>query len=107
MLELDRPWEGDGCDYFNFFKDEDRYRMYYLGWQMLNPEQTEHTTTQICVCYAESQDGIHWERPNLGLRSYKGSTDNNILLGTCREIFLITSLSLRTDNPACPPSGEI
>ena len=102
VLELDRPWEGDGCDYFNFFKDEDRYRMYYLGWQMLNPEQTEHTTTQICVCYAESQDGIHWERPNLGLRSYKGSTDNNILLGPQDDLF-DNFFVFKDDNPACPP----
>ena len=33
-----------------------------------------------CICYATSQDGIHWERPNMGLVEYKGSTDNNILI---------------------------
>lgn len=32
-------------------------------------------------CYAESRDGIHWERPNLGLVEYDSSTDNNISVG--------------------------
>ena len=30
-------------------------------------------------CYATSTDGLHWERPNLGLFQYEGSTANNIL----------------------------
>ena len=24
------------------------------------------------ICYAESTDGIHWEKPDLGLRTYSG-----------------------------------
>ena len=30
-------------------------------------------------CLATSEDGIHWERPSLGLVEFEGSTDNNIL----------------------------
>lgn len=30
--------------------------------------------------YAESDDGIHWTRPNLGLIAFRGSSENNILL---------------------------
>ena len=29
------PWEGDGCDFHNIVKDGNLYRMYYLGWWML------------------------------------------------------------------------
>ena len=29
------------------------------------------------VCYARSTDGIHWEKPNLGIVAYKGSKDND------------------------------
>lgn len=29
------------------------------------------------VCYAESEDGIHWERPNLGQFSYRGNKEHN------------------------------
>ena len=31
------------------------------------------------LCYAESKDGIHWEKPNLGLVEYNGLKDNNII----------------------------
>ena len=30
-------------------------------------------------CLATSEDGVHWERPSLGLVEFEGSTDNNIL----------------------------
>jgi len=32
------------------------------------------------LCYATSQDGIHWDKPNLGLIEFQGSTENNIVL---------------------------
>ena len=31
------------------------------------------------VCYAESENGIHWEKPNLGIYSHKDSKDTNIV----------------------------
>ena len=33
------------------------------------------------TAYAESSDGIRWTKPNLGLFRYRGSSDNNIVLG--------------------------
>ncbi len=32
------------------------------------------------TCYAESQDGIHFERPKLHLHKINGSDDNNVIL---------------------------
>lgn len=32
-----------------------------------------------CNCLATSEDGVHWDRPNLGITSFRGSTENNIL----------------------------
>lgn len=37
VMHLDMPWEGDGCDYYNIMNDDGLYRMYYLGWYMINP----------------------------------------------------------------------
>ena len=31
------------------------------------------------VCYATSADGVHWEKPELGLVTYEGSKSNNIV----------------------------
>ncbi|WP_156982018.1 hypothetical protein [Boudabousia tangfeifanii] len=35
---------------------------------------------QVALCYAESADGIVWDRPNLGICEFEGSKHNNILL---------------------------
>ena len=76
----DAPWEGDGCDFHCIVKDGDLYRMYYLAWQMLNPEATEHTTRSRAVAYAQSTDGLTWVKPALGLCEFNGSSKNNIIL---------------------------
>lgn len=33
-----------------------------------------------CICYAESDDGIHWTKPNLGLVEFLGTKDNNVVM---------------------------
>lgn len=71
-IQYDEPWEGAFVGYPTVLKDGDTYRMYYRGWPGVNvPEVT---------CYAESQDGITWQKPKLGLVEWQGSTANNIIL---------------------------
>ena len=48
----------------------DEYRMWYTSWDEKAKRQ---------VCYAVSKDGIHWDRPKLGLTEYKGGTANNLV----------------------------
>lgn len=75
-IEHDAPWEGNTCYYHTIFRDDRLYRMYYRGAHY--DEAAERGQHQV-VCYAESQDGIHWHKPDLGLVSFKGSTANNIV----------------------------
>jgi hypothetical protein len=103
VLRHDAPWEGDGCNAHSIIRDGDRYRMYYLAWKMLDADVTRHSTRELVVCYAESRDGLRWEKPALGICEYAGSRDNNILLdkSNCDQhdmpyVFL-------DENPACPP----
>ena len=42
-----------------------------------DPETPSHTYR---VCYAESEDGIAWRKPNLGLWDWLGSRENNLVL---------------------------
>lgn len=71
-IQFDEPWEGAFVGYPTVLKDGDTYRMYYRGWPAVNvPEVT---------CYAESQDGITWHKPKLGLVEWQGSRANNIIL---------------------------
>ncbi len=77
IITTDEPWEGNTCAYYTIFQDGDIYRMYYRGSHV--NEKTQKSLHPEVTCYAESTDGIHWTKPNLGLIEYNGSKENNIV----------------------------
>lgn len=78
-LTFDRPWEGNASGYTTVFQDGKICRMYYRGHRyVIDPPPLRQAQPEV-VCYAESRDGIHWVRPNLGLFDWKGSKKNNII----------------------------
>lgn len=79
VMVHDEPWEGAGSSYHSIFKDGDIYRMYYKSWH-IKPRHKDDPVNPHCCAYAESDDGIHWRKPNLGLHAFNGSTENNILM---------------------------
>lgn len=100
-LVTDKPWEGNTSAYYTIFRDGDVYRMYYRGSHA--DENTQKSLHREVTCYAESNDGVHWTKPNLGLFEWEGSTDNNIVLdGIGTHCFV----AFRDDNPACPPASR-
>jgi len=112
VFQTDAPWEGNAAGYQSVFQDGPLYRLYYHGGQYTTggpatQALAEHPWT---FCYAESDDGIHWRRPELGLHEYAGSTANNIIL-TPESMAEIggdpahTAAFLDT-NPACPPTEK-
>ena len=44
------------------------------------PELTPTGGKNEVTCYAESSDGVHWKRPELGLFEVHGSRNNNVIL---------------------------
>ncbi len=63
----DQPWErGPASGAVVYDEHEETFRMYYPGQGSL-------------VCVLESVDGLHWERPSLGVVQFDGSRDNNIV----------------------------
>ncbi len=98
VLKHDAPWEGDGCDFHCIVKDEGLYRLYYLAWEMM---PVAPRTRTIVVAYAESTDGLHWVKPNLGLCEFAGSTQNNIILDEASLKF-DNFFVFKDSNPACP-----
>ena len=76
-LKFDQPWEGRFSAYITVIHDEPaaKFRMYYRG----NTGFADGTSGE-CTCYAESEDGIRWARPKLGLYEINGSKDNNVML---------------------------
>lgn len=84
----DSPWEGSGCGYHSIFQDGDKYRMYYKAWHLDVKDNKLSKGGANFTCYAESDDGIHWKKPNLGLVEYpkgSGNKNNNIVIGLFRE----------------------
>lgn len=83
VIVHDAPWEGPGSGYHSLFKDGDLYRMYYKAWQRTRgPGSANTDTNPLLCCYAESNDGIHWRKPELGLHEFNGSKANNIVMVT-------------------------
>ena len=76
----DAPWEGSGCSYTTVFRDGPIYRMYYRGADGTYLEGRYKRGHPDVTCYAESEDGVHWTKPELGLREFEGSKKNNIIL---------------------------
>lgn len=87
------PWEPRYDNgYPNVFWDPEhnKYRCYYTLFirdpASLNTSRDERRKSdyvianrQTGLCYAESTDGIHWTKPQLGLVDFDGSTANNIM----------------------------
>lgn len=79
VMVHDAPWEGSGSGYHSVFKDGDKYRMYYKAWQHAASADTTSSHPLFCA-YAESNDGITWHKPKLGIHEFRGSKENNIVL---------------------------
>ena len=73
-LEPEHPWEVGGLSYLIAFPDQGKYR----GWYRADPMLQDSDYNSI-TCYAESDDGINWTKPNVGLIEFNGSKDNNIV----------------------------
>jgi hypothetical protein len=75
ILEAEARWEeGAGVKFTTLLKEQGIYR----AWSL--PAHTSgRPRGQRFFMYFESEDGMHWKRPNLGLFEYEGSRANNIL----------------------------
>ena len=90
VLRRERPWEGNYMRPIKVIFDEKEgdFKMWYTAStstvRLENGKPVVGGPAGFIVrgrvtCLATSEDGIHWERPSLGLVEFDGSTDNNIL----------------------------
>ena len=94
----DAPWEGNVCCYHTVIQDGAKYMMYYRGMTWNMPGMPPHADV---TCYAESDDGVHWRKPNLGIFEFNGSKENNIIwMGDASTHNFAPFLDT---NPACQP----
>ena len=64
--------------YGSVIRDKDRFRMWYVA---IDRELQRDPGCVDCLrpAYAESRDGIHWIKPELGLVEYQGNNRNNLV----------------------------
>jgi len=92
-LVCDVDWEGPANGYPAVVKVGGKYRLYYRAADTSDP------STGV-ICMAESDDGITFTRPDLGIHAFKGSKHNNIIV---KEDRFIDNFSVCMDtNPDCP-----
>ncbi|MBN1492164.1 MAG: hypothetical protein JXA69_19790 [Phycisphaerae bacterium] len=78
-IPADRPWERGGIGpYSSVMKVGDTY---YLWYHAMDSVQWHTGDTNGCICFARSDDGVHWKKPELGLIEYQGDKANNIVIG--------------------------
>ncbi|MAE60852.1 MAG: hypothetical protein CMJ49_05775 [Planctomycetaceae bacterium] len=89
VLTVEKPWEGDSLSVNSVMYDADRgrYRMWYNvldsvvsdeRWSK-HPDSLEGNIGEPqpgYLCYAESEDGVHWDRPGLGIYEHEAGANN-------------------------------
>ena len=82
VLRPEAPWEGQGRGalwgplHAERNPETGRVRLWYQSFD-LYPGRGSNMGT-ACQSIAESDDGVHFHRPALGLTEWRGSTDNNV-----------------------------
>ncbi|MEX1231155.1 MAG: hypothetical protein WEB58_12995 [Planctomycetaceae bacterium] len=81
VLVADRPWEGERAQAWGsvIVEPDGLLRIWYFAF---NTERKRDELDRGGYAYAESRDGIHWEKPNLDIVEFRGSKQNNLFY-TC------------------------
>ena len=90
---IGHPWEKNGVSYMVTFQDGDKFR----AWYRVDGAEPGEDRRQA-TAYAESRDGVHWIKPNLGLLEFNRSKENNLVRCKLKNL-----APFRDDNPNCKP----
>ena len=74
----EKPWE-IALAWTSVYQNPESGR-YQLWYQAFAGDAARDRTRRCTVCYAESSDGIHFTRPNLGLFDFDGLKETSIVL---------------------------
>ena len=76
VLIPDRPWEVRIGGYNTVIKEDGLFRM----WYDFTPPENDPSGITRGVAYAESNDGINWVKPDIGLVEICGNKNNNVVI---------------------------
>ena len=89
----DKPWEQRFDNFYGnviYDEEDELYKCWYSPFiidnsakgMSLKEREKDYDVPdkrEMAICYAISEDGIHWEKPNLGLIDFEGNKSNNIV----------------------------
>jgi hypothetical protein len=77
LIVPEHPWEGEAIYLFGGVerREDGSFRMWYFA-----ADPTPENRKNVHTCLAVSEDGLHWEKPGLGIHEYGGSRENNIAI---------------------------
>lgn len=104
-LNFDAPWEGNVSGYVTVLRTPGGYRMYYRALGIVDGKVRDRDT-QPHTCLAESEDGILWRKPDLGLVTFNGSSHNNIVMGADGDLHPAHNLAVMYDPRPDVPADE-
>lgn len=101
LLKPDKPWEDFRVGPGTVMLDGGRYRLWYSALSTAFFDVGSDTGSY--VCYAESEDGYHWGKPELGVVPLEGSKKNNIVSGDEKGPYPRIGGGSAFVDPAAPP----
>jgi len=103
VFRIDGPNENVCTGYYNLVQDGAEILMYYRGCYPLADQSADGPTVEQTTNLARSRDGVHFERPALGVFESAGTTDNNLVWRGPQSHNLCAFLDA---NPAATPEGR-
>jgi glycerol-3-phosphate acyltransferase PlsY len=81
VLVADQPWEGERAQAWGsvVLEPSGLLRLWYFAF---NTERRAGELDRGGYAYAQSRDGMRWDKPKLGVVEFRGSKDNNLFY-TC------------------------
>ncbi len=86
--------------YGSIIRERGKYRLWYVAFD--DDKDNKVASSRWRPAYAESTDGLHWTKPNLGLVEYKGNKDNNLILVDPSPLGFVNVKVLRDDDDPDP-----
>ena len=95
LFKEDKPWEPYISNLYGLIIYDEQDKIYKCWYSIFIESSMESNTPRekrafvnwresrgrkAGLCYAVSKDGIHWEKPDLGIIDFHGSKKNNIVL---------------------------
>lgn len=86
--------------YGSVIREGDKFRLWYVAADRADDDLP--SSAHWRPAYAESDDGIHWTKPNLGLVEYNGNKDNNLILTDPAPLGMVNLKVLRDEAETDP-----